>query len=209
MNIPDLSKIDIQDLQKLDYMKLLQELKKRPDVLITVVLVLVTLILSVNIFMKKSQELQSLQQEISKLEAKDKVIAQYDTAKKELTDFLVNIPKTLLENDLINTVTDFAVARSVQIESYTPARKQSLAIYDLTSISLNVTAAEYKNIWLFVNDIEKSKYAIRVENWSGSTDVTTRNTASRKINLSDLNPVQSGVTARLEIAAINLKSEEK
>ena len=211
MNLADLSKIDIKDLQKIDYAKLLQDLKKRPDILISIVFVLATLSFSVNAFTKKKGELSSLQQEVSKLEEKIKVIDSYEAVKKELTDFLANIPEKILENDLINKVTDFAVSRNVQIESYTPMSKQSSPLYDLTSIDLNVSAPDYKNVWLFMNDIEKSKYAIRVENWAGSMDAKgdSRNNSRKRVLSGGAGVAsdQPSIGFRLEISAINLKNE--
>ena len=49
MNINDLLKVDIKDLQKIDYKKLAEELRKRPDILINIAVVLLTLVIFFNI----------------------------------------------------------------------------------------------------------------------------------------------------------------
>ena len=59
-----------------------------------------------------------------------------------------------------------------------------------------------------MNDIEKSKYAIRVENWSGNMEGgDARNNSSRKRLLSDGETEQRRISVRVEIAAINFKNE--
>ena len=103
MNLTELSRLDIKDLKKIDYNKLLLDVRKRPDILVAVGLVLLTLFFSVNAFTKRKQELLSLQQQIGTLEAKITVIENYEKAKKDLADFVAQIPESLLDNNLINT----------------------------------------------------------------------------------------------------------
>ena len=203
MNLAELSRLDIQNLQKLDYNKLLRNLAKRPDLMIAIGLVVATLFFSATAFQRRRKELTSLKQEIETLGARLKVMNNYEDIKKQLSDFQTQAPAELMGDDFIKTVTDIAVSHNVQIESYSPAKKQSSSLYDLTSIVLNLSA-EYKNVWTFINDIEKSKYSIRIENWTGNMDADTRTTTRRRISMEEQSQ-QPWVNVQVEIASINLK----
>ncbi len=203
MNLSELSQFDIKDLQKLDYNKLLKDLSKRPDILVALGLVLVTLFCSVNAFQRRQKELITLKQQIDTLEGKLRSVDSYEKVKKELSNFQTKVPEEFVGDDFINKVTDMAVSHNVQIESYSPAKKQTTPLYDLTSIVLNLSA-EYKNVWIFINDIEKSRYSIRIESWTGNMDTSSR-TAVRRRPTEEEKSQPSLVNVQVEIASINLK----
>ena len=199
MNLGQLNKIDIKDLKNIDYVKLAQVIKKRPDALINTVAIVGLLFFTFQFYTKRQIEVSKLKKEITASESKLEIIEIYNQTQTGLKEFMADVPKKITADDLINLVTDFAVASNVQIESFSPAKKQSESLYDLTSIILNISADDYKSIWLFIHNIEKSEYAVRIDNWTGY--MGTRTGRQRQNITADT----SSIKATLEIASINFK----
>jgi len=205
--VKKLNEIDIKDLQKLDYKKLLKDAQKRPDVIVSIVAVLATVIFSVNYFRKQHGEIRTTSLEIMALEEKITAIEEYQQTDQELKDFLRGIPENITEEDLINQITDFAQARNVRIESFSPGRKQTEDLYELTSIVLSITVNEYRDLWLFTHDVEASPHALRIDSLNVKANEQPR---SRGRNApAPKGPKGSTLSATMEIAAIALKKENE
>lgn len=166
MNLNELSKLNINDLQKLDYKAIAKDLKKRPDILAILGVIVLSLIICLNIYAGRQNELHGLKSKAGLLENKIKIIDEYDAAQKELKEFHATLPEKLSENGLINTITDLTTARNIRIESFSPSGTTNLPLYTTSEFSLKVTAQSYKNAWLFIYDIEKSPYSIRIDRLS-------------------------------------------
>lgn len=208
MDLNDLSKLDIKDLKNVDWRKALDQFRSRPDLIVNALAVIITFFLCINFYSKRQNEIKNVKYEISMLEGKIGAIDEYDIIKAELDQYVANIPQPISEDQLINQITDYAVARNIQIQSFSPAKKQTQPLYDLTSIILKVTADDYANLWLFINDIEKSPYTMRVERWSGfmgpsaGTARPSRRRTDQSIETEDL-----VLNVEIEIASINIKNE--
>ncbi len=197
--LKNLSNLQINDLKNINYQKYLKDLRKKPGVLINLGLIAFALIFSGYTFKKSQHSVKSTRTEISNLENKLKTMETYNETQKTLKDFLDNLPPRITEDDLINLLTDFAQERNIQIESFSPAKRQSSQYYDLSSMILQTRVENYKDLWLFINDIEESPYALRIENWSGSFTGGGRQQGQTSAN--------ETIQIVLEIAAINFKNE--
>lgn len=208
MNLQELTKklnnIDISDLQKINYKKLLNDLQKRPDVIIIIVAILITLYVSPKLYMNRRKELGTLIQETATLKKKDKAIDAYNAAQTELKEFIDNIPEDIGETAFMNQMTDFAESRHVQIKSFSPAKRRSEPLYALTSIVLDVSAQNYKDIWLFIHDIEKSPYSIRIDNWKGTRGGGSQANRGRR-QATSTTSTEHQINVKLEIASIRFK----
>ncbi|MDZ4243399.1 MAG: hypothetical protein U1D99_11275, partial [Candidatus Omnitrophota bacterium] len=115
--IKKLQSIDVKDLKNLDYQKILQDVKKRPDIIISSAVVVMALLISINLVSSHFRESQSLRNDIATLERKLSVVEDYKKVRDEMDAFMAQIPAPMAEQDLINILTDIAVKRRVQIES--------------------------------------------------------------------------------------------
>lgn len=204
MNLAKLSKLDIKDLQKIDYKQLLQDLRKKPDLAICIVAGLLTVLFCLQTFSKGMMAAEKVKSDIRLMEEKNSALDAYNKSKSDLDEFLNKIPEPITENGLMDKITDLAVARNVQIESFVPTKNQNEPLYTLSSITLNVAARDYKNMWLFIHDIETSPYAIRIENWTGNMGPRSQSGRRREAS----NPNELWINVRVEVAAVNIKNEK-
>ena len=171
LNQIDIAKMDISDLQNIDYQKLLASVRKKPDIAISISCVIIAIFLSFNIFMRVESQGKTLTTKNAEMEAKLKILTEYKTAQSELQTFLGALPPKITENNFINIITDLAVKNNVQIDSFSPAQNRNDPVYDLTIINLSASAKNYLNVQLFIKDIENSNANIRINSWSGSKGI--------------------------------------
>lgn len=202
LNQIDIAKMDIKDLQNIDYQKLISSIRKKPDIAISIVIPLLAIFISFNIFAKSTAERRNLSNKNQAMENKLVVLTEYKTAESELQTFLESLPSKITENDFVNTITDFAVKNNIEIESFSPAQNKSDPIYDLTMINLSANTKNYKDAVHFISDIEKSKANIRINSWSGNKGVPQEGTRRGK-NPSD--PKDLSINFRIDIALVTFK----
>ncbi|MCK5580373.1 MAG: type 4a pilus biogenesis protein PilO [Candidatus Omnitrophica bacterium] len=212
MDFKKLSQLDIKDLQKIDYNQLSKDISKKPDILICAILVIVTLISSFKIFAKHRSELKSLRYEVALLEKKNDAIEKYQTTKTEMNTFIEKLPSDITEEELINFITDISLTRGIKLESFPPARTQQYGLYDLITVDLTFSVNKYADLWLFINDIEKSQDAIRI----GKLSTTVSSSDGRGIRRhraeqadSRKKTPESAIHATLTIGAIHIKYDNK
>ena len=105
---------------------------------------------------------------------------------------------------VIDKVTDFAARREVQIVSVAPSERDSKKFYDKVVVTLNIVVKGYKKLCLFINDIENSPYALRLEKWSGFLEESTKSTQT----LEDTEDVET-IRAQITVASIIFKNEQQ
>ena len=210
MNLAELSKLDIKDLNKIDYSKLGDTLKKNPEQLITVLIVIGTIVFSVHYYVKKKMELRRVTIQINELLNKKTAMDEYNNAKTSHDDLLNNLPQGLSEDTLSNALTTMAIHRGVRLESFSPAKKMDEKLYELTSINLEISSKEYDNIFLFIHDIENSKYNLRIEALQGTildTLASQRRRSQRQSRSEEEETPE--IRIQMEIASIIFKNENK
>lgn len=169
MNLKDLNNIDIKDLQNVDWSQAKDRLQSQPDLLINIILVVVTFAVLFSTFNKHTQTTKSSEIEILELQERLDAVEKFETAKTQHSNFLKEAPKSIAGDQLIQTLSEFAIKRNIQILSFLPAKKKNNKLVNLTSVKVNIASENYADIILFVHDIEKSSYPIRIEKWSGSS----------------------------------------
>lgn len=203
MNIIEkLNKIDVNDLKNIDYQKLLVGIKGRPDIMIIAAAVIGALLACSKIYGNNQHEIRAAREEITSLEDKISSIEEYKKSQAELQNFIAEIPEPVNEDNLLTLITDFAVKRQIQIESFSPTQKEKAPLHETSGLNLFISATDYKNLWLFINDIETSSYPIRVERWHASIGGTTGTQPQAK---------EEGIRiqVQLEIASVNVTKSEK
>ncbi len=210
MNLSELSKLDIKDINKLDYNKIWRDLKKAPEQLLTIVVILASLLFIAHFCLTKSSELRSVEFQIKDLLNKKKAMDEYNGAKKEHDDLLNNLTKGLSEDELANAITTMAIQRGVRLESFSPARKVTEELYELTSIHLDISSKQYDSIFLFIHDVENSPFNLRIETLRGNTmdNLTTQRRKDKHLKEKNIDE-NPEIRVSLEIASIIFKNENK
>jgi Tfp pilus assembly protein PilO len=205
MNLAELSKLDINDLKNVDYKKLFWDLKDRPDVIVNIVAVLLTLIFILTTFSGRQNEINKLKSDAYQLEEKANTITAYESAKKDLAEIQKNLPPNITDTDFINFVTDLAIKRNIKLTSFLPGKGESSTFYDSLVLSIDFSAKDYGEMWHILHDIEQSPYAIRVENWSG---MLTNKVADVNRKAGEAETLAAKINVKLRISAINVKKNE-
>lgn len=210
MNLSELSRFDIKDLQKIDYPALLQSLRHKPEVLVALTSFLVSFLVIAQIVALTQKDLRSLQNEKTTLEEKVKQIDTLSSAKANLDSFVSNIPPTLQESEAVSMLTDLAIAKSIKITSLLPLPGESTPYFDTFYIDLDVLAANYESLWSFIRDIETYKHPIRVESCltSLTVDPDSANRA-RGTPSGGTEPAEKEnklLSARMKLVIVNLKA---
>jgi len=188
--INKLNKINVNDLKNIDHVKLLNSIKGRPDILLITAAVAAALLGSCKIVGQSQGEMKSTKEKIRVLEEKVTAIKDYKSSQSQLQEFTSQIPEPVDGDSLMNVLTDFASKRQIKIESFSPSKSRSETLYDTASLQLNVVSEDYKNLWLFIRDIEDSNRPIHIKRLK-----TSPSAAGSKISV------------QMEIITVNLKKD--
>ncbi|MCB9771978.1 MAG: type 4a pilus biogenesis protein PilO [Candidatus Omnitrophica bacterium] len=199
----DISKLDVKDLQNIDFQKILKDARQRPDTAIAFAVPILALFICFNIFTKSQNERRIVTTKIKEMEAKVKLVDEYNTAQEEFQTFLDTMPAKITEDEFITKITDFAVKNHVQIESFSPAQNKSDPIYDLKLINLTANAQDFNDMGHFIQDIENSGLSIRINSWNGNMGPQAQGGARRAIDPN--NPNGLVINFRLEVASVTFK----
>lgn len=156
------------DLKSMNLIHWWYLLRRHRELMIYSGMVIGTLIVGVQMIGQQNIKIETMQRELASLEDKDKVISEYENTKKTVEDYMKSLPQGTVEMDsIINLINEFARNRDIQIQSFSPSGdRRSLDYYDVVYLELNVRTVDYKDLVLFIQDIEDSTYNLRIENWT-------------------------------------------
>ena len=198
MNLNDLSKIDIKDLQKLDFDQVREEIQNRPDILINTLLIGVTLFAIIFFYNKYGHQTKQLKGQITELKEKLDVVKEHDQSVRELKEFTDKFPKSISNEQLIDKINEFALRHKIQILSFSSAENISEENWTSSSVIFNLSSESYVNLLLFIQDVENSSYALKIEKWSGSVrESSVRNGAKTES--------QNFTNVNIKIRSVRLK----
>ncbi len=202
--IGKLKNINIKDLQNVDARDVANFLRQRLAIVVNVVLVVVTIAVMANVVKNYGKKSQTLALEIKQKEEKLKVAREADRLAKEHAAFLANFPVPIAADQLIKKLSEFAAARQIQILSFSPApvKERGDDYIMVAEVQLNVSSDTYRNIVLFMRDIEDSPYALVVGKWSGRMDEKKVKEGAGEIRTQT-------VKADMSVNSIRLKDAEK
>ena len=78
---------------------------------------------------------------------------------------LSDMPKALPENKFISYLTAFANKRDVVITAITPPENINAGFFQRSVVKVSCMISGFQDALLFLNDIEQSEYAIKVDSW--------------------------------------------
>ena len=197
------------DIKNLDIVALQKNLINRKDILANIGVVFLAFIIASNINGKQKIQIRELSSEIAIQQEKTTNISQLKGIEAEFNSFASSFTEGIVNaNQVIDRLDGLALARDVQILSFTPQQMPGTDFYDILSISLEISASRYSDIGFFIYDIENSAYNFRIENWvassqsqglSGRRRQNTRKIASAK------EAEKEKIIARVIVASIKVK----
>lgn len=161
MKIPDLSKIDIKDI---DVVKLKAQLLQHKGIVVQVVLIAVSFVVAILMFNQSQNEIKNYKSQITVLQAKTGAIDQYNKTQADVKNFLSKVPDPVSEDKIINLVTDLAVKNKVKILTFTQADIAKKNTLETTSLKFSLAADSFSVMVRFLADIERGKDFMQI--WS-------------------------------------------
>ena len=171
MKISDLSKITVTDIKSYLRSHDLESVKERlfsnPAPIICVLAVIIT-ITAVFLAYRVHQDVVMTQKiEVNELRKRVEGVRGFENTQKQYRDFLAKVPEAISENKLIEMLSEIALARNVQIISFSPVSKKGNGYISLTNVEITIASENYADTIRFINDIENSPHSIRIGKWSG------------------------------------------
>lgn len=167
--IQKLSQINAQDIS-LD--KIRDQAVKYPTISINILLIAVSVFAIILTYNHNTKKIAAQKADITEIEKKAKIVGEYKVVRDEYAEFIKNFPKPINSDQLMTTISDYAIKNNVAIISYSPASTRTDGIVNFTNIGVNLTAKEYGHVINFITTIEETPYAIRVKKWSGSMNAS-------------------------------------
>ncbi len=198
--VASLRNINIRDLQNIDARQLGDMLYQRLDIVLNIVLVLVTIAATTVIAGGNGKKTEMLTYEIKQLEDRTEAVKEAGRLKGEYSAFIENFPKPIVMDQLTNKLSEFAANRQVQILSFSPVKEKSDDYIKIVGVEINISSDNYKNIVLFMKDVEDAPYALRVQRWSAKMKEQKGKEGTEEFR-------KQAVEANMEIGAVRLKDE--
>ncbi len=164
----DISKLDIKDLQNINYQKILTDIRKKPDLAISIAFPLIALFICFHLFTKSQADSKLLLNKNIEMEGKLKIVEEYLQTDTQLKEFIKNQPAELSENQFYNMMTDFATQNHIKVESFTPSQNKADPTCDLISINIKANTKNFSDVGRFIKSIENSSSNIRIDSWTAS-----------------------------------------
>lgn len=201
-------KIEAKNLKEFNVAKLKENFAKRPDIFINILLIALTLFATIYLYSYSFNRRSGLEREVQEMEGKLSVVEDYKRVETEYQAFVKAFPQAIQSDQLIARLSDFAVARNVQILAFSPAEKRSGDFFDQISVNINIASDNYENILAFLKDVESSSYSIFIQKWNGKVreKTTAKKRERRSGNPPSLEQRENAIIeAAVEISSIGLK----
>ena len=131
---------------------------------------LLALVVIANFVGGRFQEAGLLSAQISELTAKEEPLAAMTRSQKEADKVFSAIPAPLPENRLISHITLIANKRGVTITSFSSPKYTNEGFYRRGTVQLACFTSRFSDALLFLNDLEISPFALKVDNWKMTSE---------------------------------------
>jgi len=195
-----LRNINIKDLQNIDAQQVGDMLRQRVDIILNIGLVVVTLVATASIAKGHGKKVETLTWEIKQMEERMEAVKESQRLKDEHSAFLEHFPAAIVTDQLTNKLSEFAANRQVQILSFSPGKEKSDDYIKVSGVQINVASDSFKNIVLFMKDVEDAPYALRVGQWSAKMKEERVREGAEDFR-------KQIVEANIQIGAVQLRNE--
>lgn len=178
MRIPDISKIDIKDI---DVGKIRNEILDHKEISIQVVCVIVSLFFMFSVFNTSKGKIETHKARIAALLGKTGLIEEYKKVDQKISDFISKVPAHIPEDKMVDLVTDYAGKNKVKILTFSQAKVNKKDTVETTTVTFSLTADTFVDMVKFLVDIETGEKFVQVSSCNVSPrDVSLRADAGSK-----------------------------
>jgi Tfp pilus assembly protein PilO len=202
----DFKKLNEIDVKDVNWTALKEKFLERKELLVMVGCIVVTLFLLMSTVGKRIDESKDLKSRIVSMEEKIGFIKEHDAVKDAIAKYVRNFPETIAEDKMISMLTDLAVKYGVTINSFSPGTRVEEGLYSRTSIQLNLSTKDYRNVVFMVGEIENDPRAIRIDQLTFETGGGTR---SRRYARQGEEEKEDVVSVTMTISAIKLNENAR
>jgi hypothetical protein len=142
------------------------------------------------------QEYVNLKSSLDELVVKEEPAHKYDKLLKDKHAFFRTVPATLSEEEAIPYLAQLADKHNVTINELQPPYERVEGFYREVRVVFSCSVANFHDAMMFMNDIESSKYMLKVNSWSFSPK-------DKGLVVEDPR-VQSGLSMSLDISSMRL-----
>lgn len=208
MTLNELLQFDLKDLKKIDYRRFIGRLKSRPDIIVAVLTMVVTMIICFLIYSGKKKELDVQLRDIEMLQQRDALFVDLQAIKQGVQALKGVLPAQISESDLIDIITQAATDHGITISAFSPTVRNDHGAYAALTLSLTVVAPLYHELWGFIYRIESENRSLRIDSWSsrvaeGARSVRRVASSGQAGGASDPNMIEAALT----VTVINFKHE--
>lgn len=208
MNLDALKNIDINSLKNLDFNQLKSRILSRVDILINIFLIGITIFATIYIYNNKKENYNKTKAELEGLKEKSAAIKAFRAQEEKLGELKAELPESLDADLLVSKISEFAILHRVQIKTFSPAQETSGRFFTIAQVKINISSNDFKSLLAFTNEIENSKYFLRIKSWSAQMDTPASSSRSRSRSryAEEEDPSQpKTIEAVLEIESVSLK----
>ncbi|MBF0386664.1 MAG: hypothetical protein HQL20_02275 [Candidatus Omnitrophica bacterium] len=138
---------------------------KRKAETFCVVLVLVTGIVVWLFITSQLQKVSQIKSDVQLLLDKETVIAKFNKVSTEGAALMGTVPGALPENRFITQLTALANKRNVAVTAISPPSTKDSGFFRYISTQLSCSADNFNDALLFINDVDQSEFALKVDSW--------------------------------------------
>ncbi len=190
MKMDDLKNFDFKniDLSKVDINSLSTQFFAKKDVLGQMIVIVISVFCLISVWGSHQSQVTENQQAVEDLNKKLNAIKGYEVAIEKSKSFMETLPKEIDEDQISTQIADYALPHNIDISSFSPGTRVSQGLSELISLQITAAGKTYNDLLYFLQAIESSPYAFRVESCSIMPDRLT-----------------DGVTADIRISYVKLK----
>jgi hypothetical protein len=146
---------------------------ERKAEVLSVVIVLLAIYGAYMMYDSRAKEIGGIELQIKLLEEKEQPAKEYQKVMEENKAYVSSLPPAMAENKFISELTAWAGHRGIRIKSFDPPKTKIEGFYRSTSIKMVCTADDFYIALLFLSDVERAKYALKVDSFNASADASS------------------------------------
>lgn len=159
MKIPDLSKINVKDI---DSAKIKDMATQHKESLLQGALVLFSVIMTISLCVSSQTEVNKYKAQIAALQSKTGIIEEFNKSQNQVKTFLNEVPRFVSEDKMTTLVTDFAGQMGVKMVTFSPPVIEKKNNIETTAIKFTMAANSFVEMIRFMSEIERGKDFLQI-----------------------------------------------
>ena len=202
--VEKLNSTSLSSIKEMDLEALKNILRNSPQFILNLAIVVISIFVSISFVTNGKNNEKKFKLNVTEYQEKLEAVKKQEDIKTKYNDFINKFPKSIQASQLIDRFSELAANRNVRILSFSPAKEKNNNYVQQITINLSIESNDYKNIILFVKDIEDYPYALRLERFSAqlSDQFAQQRNNKKSEGEGELGEPQ---TADLEVSSIKIK----